>query len=658
MALGFAGALAACGESEGDGDDSGGDGNAAGMSAGSGTGGRAGGSGGTGSGGRGGGAPAGAGGSAAAGAGGRSGASGADAAGGEAGDAGGSSSAGTAGVSGSAGAAPSEGVIPADRLIEWRGNVGVEGGIPERDEEIDCTDTPYGAHADGSDTAQAIQDCLDGIEEGQVAYLPEGTYTLEAPLSLRSEKTLRGAGPGRTILLFVADLDVDVRIAGDYTDGTNGGIPILAGHEQGSTELTLSDASSFSLGDHIYVSELNDETLPVTISNDNGECDYCGIYGANGARARLQLAEVVGVDGDRVTIAPPLYFTLSSRNSPEALRTPRYVEYAGLENLAVVNDGDAYQSRRKPIEFQGAANSWVRNVRVERCGERCIDLWFDVFRNEVRDSFLTGCYDRDNSDNCYGLQIEAGSANLVENVIFFETANGIMLVSASGNAFGYNYARGVHRTRDVDAWFWPDGWTHGAHSVMNLWEGNDQTALEWDYYWGSNSHNLAFRNRFRGMDATVDYDEANLVTVGAILTFPNNNYMSAVGNALGTAGFSDSYEERDYEAVSKPIWTTVSSAFGTTSDKNFTTLFRHLNYDTVTGAVKRCDDVGEPGCQGSDGSTVLPASLYLDGKPVFFGDRAFPPIGPDVAGWSNDLPAAACLDAVEDGMPFDAADCY
>jgi hypothetical protein len=550
-------------------------------------------------------------------------------------------------------------VIPRERLAPWVGRVGVEGGIPVRTSEIDCTKLPYAAHADGSDTADAIQACLDGIEAGEVAFLPAGTYSLEAGLDLRAEKTLRGAGPGRTILLFTADLDADVRIHGEYTDGTGGGIVITAGLGAGSTELTLADASDFAAGDRVYLSELNDASIPVTVSNDNGDCNWCGIYGSEGERARLELSQVTGVSGNRIVIDPPLFFDFSAANAPEALRAPKYVERAGLESLAVVNSGTSYQAQRKPIELQGAANSWVKNVRVEKCGSRCIDLWFDVFRNEIRDSLITGCFNQEDSDNCYGVQIDAGTGNLVENVIFDGSANGIILVSASGNVLGYNYTHGVHRTGDMETWFWPDSWTHGAHSSYNLWEGNDQSALEWDYYWGSNSHDLAFRNRFRGMDATVEYDVPNLQTVGAILTYPNNNYMTAVGNVLGTAGFHDQYEENTYAVVAKPIWTTVTSAFGTDNDKNRTTLLRHLNYDTVTDGVKRCDDAGEPGCQGGDGSTTLPPSYYLASKPSFFGSTPHPAIGPDVSGWSTTIPAARCYEeTIAKGKPFDAADCY
>jgi hypothetical protein len=144
-----------------------------------------------------------------------------------------------------------------------------------------------------------------------------------------------------------------------------------------------------------------------------------------------------------------------------------------------------------------------------------------------------------------------------------------------------------------------------------------------------------------------------------MLTFPNNNYMSAVGNVLGTAGFHDAYEANDYEATGKPIWLTIATAFGTTSDKNFSTMFRHQNYDYVSQGVKSCSDAGEPGCQGASGEGELPLSLYLAGKPSFFGAQSLPPIGPDVDGFEKPIPAAACYEkTIGANRPFDAADCY
>src|SRR5204863_2832732 len=41
---------------------------------------------------------------------------------------------------------------------------------------------------------------------------------------------------------------------------------------------------------------------------------------------------------------------------------------------------------------------------------------------------------------------------------------------------------------------------------------------------------------------------------------------------------------------------------------------------------------------------TLPASFYLNSKPAFLGSTPWPPIGPDVAGFVNTLPARSCFD--------------
>ena len=69
---------------------------------------------------------------------------------------------------------------------------------------------------------------------------------------------------------------------------------------------------------------------------------------------------------------------------------------------------------------------------------------------------------------------------------------------ASGNVISYNYIHSVFRFQQRDSWFWPNSWSHGAHTSYNLWEGNDFAGLNWDGYWGSSSHNMAFRNRIWG----------------------------------------------------------------------------------------------------------------------------------------------------------------
>jgi hypothetical protein len=71
-----------------------------------------------------------------------------------------------------------------------------------------------------------------------------------------------------------------------------------------------------------------------------------------------------------------------------------------------------------------------------------------------------------------------------------------------------------------------------------------------------------------------------------------------------------------------------------------TNLFRHGNWDAVTGAIADWQ---------SGYSTILPSSLYLATKPVFFGNYTWPWVDPTGSTKLYTLPAKARYDA---GTPF------
>ena len=525
-------------------------------------------------------------------------------------------------------------MIPASRTVTWQGNVGVTGGIPTRTTLRNCV-TQDGARVDGTNTASQINACISNTPVGGVAYLPAGNYFVTSPIYLQSNKTLRGAGMDSTIIQANANLNGIIIAYGGNTDCTGGAgaISITSGYTKGSTQITLASASSFSVGDFMYLNELNDSSIPVKPDGGNGAW-VGGCYGTGSMRVRSQIVKVTGKSGNTLTVSPPLYFTFSSGNDPKATKTPAYIQYAGVEDLTVkIGTGTG---TRASIYFQGVANSWIKNVKIKTCGRRCIAFDIDNYRNELRDSYITGCVDRENSDTCYGTEIASSSANLIENNIYDNTADGPVLVSSSGNVIAYNYFYGVHRTNNLTTWFWNDNWTHGSHCSYNLWEGNHMSGLAWDDYWGSNSHNTAFRNRSTSKDATVSYG-AYHQEVAAIFIGTDNHYNNVVGNILGTSGWSNAYDVRNTNA-----WTTnaiYATAVPNTDDLAFTTLLRHMNYDYYTNSIKTCNTSGEPGCQSGDGGGTLPNSLYLGSKPSFFGNCAWPAFGPDLNPPVKTLPA-------------------
>jgi hypothetical protein len=164
---------------------------------------------------------------------------------------------------------------------------------------------------------------------------------------------------------------------------------------------------------------------------------------------------------------------------------------------------------------------------------------------------------------------------------------------------------------------------------MNLWEGNIGVQAGADFIHGSSSHNTLFRCRFAG------WQHATITSNNNAIEFQyKNSHMNVLGCVLGTSGKSDTYESA-YPASGnselRNIWRLGyggPSFIGDTTVR--ATLLRHHNYDYVTRST-----INDP----SIPDTILPASLYLSSKPAWWGNTLWPPIGPDVAGLTDKIPA-------------------
>ncbi|MBI5491053.1 MAG: hypothetical protein HY905_27225 [Deltaproteobacteria bacterium] len=183
---------------------------------------------------------------------------------------------------------------------------------------------------------------------------------------------------------------------------------------------------------------------------------------------------------------------------------------------------------------------------------------------------------------------------------------------------------------------------HCAHPFLALFEGNMGSQISADDIHGSSSHLTFFRNY-------VDRQHAGFVHTGNLLDVvfaANNRYMNVVGNVLGRPG-DDALPGAVYEQTSGNCLDTVAvyklgypsdCGIDTITDPQVAaTILRHGNFDYVSN-----DTVWDPAIATHD----IPASLYLSGKPAWFGEVAWPPIGPDVAGLVTDVPAKVRYDAL------------
>jgi hypothetical protein len=348
--------------------------------------------------------------------------------------------------------------------------------------------------------------------------------------------------------------------------------------------------------------------------------------------------KIVAVSPTTLTLEIPLYWTYA--NNPQVTKFNNMVSGAGIENLTIDNSLSGSSKQNETFYLRGAANSWLLNVEMIGSYGFMLEAG-PVYRTTIRGcKFHEGIPATPYSGPAYngpsgrgnGIQYHYfGSANLIENNELFHLSQPFQLLGQfSGNVISYNYIHDHYRS-DNTAWNVDPINFHGAHSMMNLVEGNDVVGrLVGDDIHGSSSHNTFFRNKAVAAPG---------VTAGVwdIELAQYNQYYNVIGNLIGTVGVETIYQlnNQNLTGTQKAIYRTGyqsdgdSTAAGNDSQVD-ATLLRHGNWDSVTNGVV---------WNGSDDRT-LPASFYLTSKPSWWGSLQWPAIGPDVSPMYTAAPGA------------------
>jgi hypothetical protein len=525
-------------------------------------------------------------------------------------------------------------IIPDDRRIDWT-TAGIPGGIPER--TTICTTIDSAIYGNGvTDATAAIQDALDHCPAGQVVFLPEGTYIIKGTVHLKDNDTLRGAGPGKTILMHTGGQRrsmVDMR--GDFNwqiTGMHKTHDVLEA-DKDSQVIILADASGIDPGDILLINQLNDNVIVDPVGGE-GKCTFCGYEG--GERVLGQIVEVAAVDGNQITLTLPLHWTYDTDLEPWAYQVDAsaMVRHAGLEDLTLTQEEPEVTYF---IEMDGAQYSWVKNVEIKNVKERAIWI-LESLQNEIRECYVHIGIDGYGHDRGYGIRLDLYSSNnLVEdNILSNVDGGGVMTFGgASGNVIAFNYLHQI--LYDDPTWMtMSPSLGHGPHPKMNLWEGNVGYKAEADNTFGSSSHNTIFRSRSKGWQSDTITSRNNAVELDV-----KSTYMNVIGSVLGTAGKSNRYEVlpgqsyNDYRE--KVIWV-LGLGSQDQGETVVETLLRHGNYDYVTHSV-----VWDPAISTHD----IPDSLYLNEKPDWWcQETPWPAIGPDVDGYYQAIPAERRLEGL------------
>jgi len=564
--------------------------------------------------------------------------------------------------------------IAASRRIDWT-RAGVTGGIPNR--TTICSTLNPGA------TAGQINSAIAACPAGQVVKLNAGTYSLSSGIDFngRSNVTLRGSGPDRTFLVFAGGVscgglgaDVCIRNGALNSTGSPGNTANwTAGYSAGATSVTLSSTSNLQAGSLLILDQLNDTA-------DNGGvfvCDASGLCATEGpggtgrpGRVQQQLVKVTAISGNTVTIAPGLYMpNWRSSQSPGAWwSSAPPITMSGIEDLSVNHGGSA--SVMSGVYFFNAYDCWIKNVKSLN-GNRNHVWLYQSAHVTVRDSYFYGT--RNAASQSYGIETYMNSDALVENNIFQHVTVGMMTGgSTSGTVFAYNYS--IDDYYNVASWMQSSSYLHAGGIGFVLFEGNEGIGFTADAIHGTTDFATIFRNVFTGWETGKSQQTI------PIHLYTYNRYVNVVGNVLGKSGYHNRYETAAPSGTggNTAIYTLGWSGNGGTTDSGVpndprvkTTLFRWGNYDVVSGAVvwsaAEVPSALSPYGNPVPGNQTLPASLYLAGKPAWWGTVPWPAIGPDVTGGQDPtghaykLPAHLCYDSTSKTggiLNFNAAACY
>ncbi|MGZ3743176.1 MAG: hypothetical protein ACXWRE_03620 [Pseudobdellovibrionaceae bacterium] len=548
------------------------------------------------------------------------------------------------------------GILSPNRAINWS-TAGVVGGIPNR--STVCATLNQGA------TLAQINNAISNCPSGQVVSLTAGKYNLGAGMIiLKSGVSLRGAGANQTKLYFTdrgncGGIPGVICLSGNYINGGYGGTPQntanwTAGYAQGSTVLTFSSTANLAVGDLVLLDQLDDtaDSSGVYVCGTGGVCSYTDAGGdGRPKRFQRQLVTVKAIMGTQVTIDQPLHMpNWRASQSPQARWSGARTDSGmGVENLSIdVTAISTIDGTHSSIAVLGVTNSWVKGIRSIGADRSHMQI-YQSSRITVRDSYFYGTSGTGGLTS-YGIESFGASCDLLieNNMVQHNTVPFTIDDGGSNVVYGYNFT--IDNLRAPDTLMSASFWTHSPGTAMILYEGNSGLGLTSDNWYGTTHFFTLFRNHFFGDPAKTEH-------TSPILVAAYSRFFNFVGNVLGRPNYYNTYETADATGcVDTGIWCLgFSFAYGGVTDaQTRPRALRWGNYDTVTGTSRfLASEVPSGLSQFSNSvptSQVLPTSFYLAAKPSWFGNVAWPAVGPDIAGGNIDgyaghaykIPARLC----------------
>lgn len=464
------------------------------------------------------------------------------------------------------------GLIPQACQVDWT-NAGLLPGTSFQAVDVyDVND--YGAIPnDGQNDYSAIMAAINAAQSAaglSVVYFPTGTYNINSTISLSrasssmgySNIVLQGAGSDRTILQFTVGSTNDcINVYG--VEASSNVYALTNVVAKGSTLLTRSDLSMFSVNDWVHLCE---ENFP---------------YGGSDPRFVGQITQLSTVGTGQATMKDEA----SKEYRPEYnlwIQKLYPIMNVGIENLKI------YRADESPviegganIKFNIAVNCWVRGVESDNTTynhlaiDRCSHI--EISGNYIHHARSYGIYDppADVHGTGYGMVIGTSSTNcLIVNNVWHKLRHAMTVgTGANCNVFVYNYSR---EQTSPELQVLGDICLHGRYPYANLFEQNVVCQISADNTHHKNGPYNAFLRNWVVIPPFEElkihgpiwlYDAPNTAVLGCETWMgPGHNPISADGNTSLSVDFygyfNGAYRSHEYMTAHESFIRLNASALG------------------------------------------------------------------------------------------------
>lgn len=523
-----------------------------------------------------------------------------------------------------------------------------------------------------------VNTAITNCPAGQYVELASGSFTFSDAIRLKSNVTLRGAGPNATFITMTGSncpYSSSVCFGGSFSNFMNNPDNTsswTAGYVKSTSVIRLSSAASLYTGAVIHLDETNtglpdpypatwyclvEPTCVVPSAAGGGDGGGTRIGRLHNQEAVVVSTSLVSGTTYDVTISPPLIADFSSGRTPQATWPSSTGSGAGIEELSIDNNNTSTFT----FQMLNTTGSWIKHVRSINPGRAHALIQYAV-RNTIQDSYFFRTFDH--AATSYGIEWESGGSNLIVNNIVHWVTAPLIINSGVGNVIAYNFAINDEYASAPTVMF-AGGWNHNGGGDFNLLEGNDMPGHNADIEHGQSLFTTLFRNYLWGREKSQT-GATNSITIS-----PLDRFYNALGNVMGVTGYHTQYQCTTSACPNLDLaiyFLGIANPVGPADDPHVAeSLFRWGNWDTVTSTADntsgdqtgtRWNSTEVPSAIGGSfanpvpSSHTLPNSMYLSAKPSFMkSSDPWPFYGPDVTlaspisntgGHAAHNPAAQC----------------